>query len=189
MTDCVCGTCPACRAADREIDRQLTPPTTPPGPLSERVQRILAEGAGHQPPPEPDPQPEPKPKPVKKPRAPRSRAKHLEPTPCARCGGLRAVIAKGRGRVLAGSGDLCEVCDGKDRYTAVLAADADGTKPIPKGERLRLTQALDRILVDGRAFHPNADHGALSGFTYYGCRCPHCCTAKKSIKSKESTPA
>lgn len=181
-TDCVCGVCRDCRIADRDINRLLTgPPVTTPGPLSERVRLILAEPVTT-----PAVRKPAKKKPTVAEGRPRRTNTYTE-TPCTRCGGMRAVMKIGRGYVLSGRGDLCEVCDGETTIPAKLAAHESGEQLLVQNERLRLTRWLERVLRDGRAYHPKAPHGSLYGYGQYGCRCAPCRAAKSTDKKERTT--
>lgn len=54
------------------------------------------------------------------------------------------------------------------------------SRPRTASERVRSYQRArlaERIEVDGVLVHPNAPHGTVSGYNYWGCRCLSCSTA------------
>lgn len=102
-----------------------------------------------------------------------------DPVPCVECGGMiGAKISGYSGWVLAAEDGKCEVCKDKPKFARWLAE----YEQIPAGartmsQRTRATKArkhLERILRDGRAFHPDARHGAGQAYLKYGCRCTAC---------------
>lgn len=51
------------------------------------------------------------------------------------------------------------------------------------GARKRSEKQAQRILMDGRPFHPHAPHGTVNGYSYYGCGCAEC-TAAQSFANR-----
>lgn len=194
--DCLCGVCPPCRRADREYTKVTA---RPPEQLSARARAIL-DDVEH-----PDPfdktrtgKPrQPKPKPSGPKRQARNQAwwdaynaarrKGVEPIECVECGQFRALAKIGRAFKVSGGDDRCEVCYDRARFAARLARHEDGVDPLHRQERIRLLRGLDRVLKDGRAYHPEAEHGTLLGYGSYGCRCELCITAKTTAKAARST--
>lgn len=50
-----------------------------------------------------------------------------------------------------------------------------------KAKRIAVRTKLhaERILINDRWFHPNANHGTSAGYITYGCRCQHCLETEK----------
>ena len=185
-TDCLCGTCGPCRRADRLHTRR--PPVTPPAELSLRAQAVLYDWTYEDPFDKAEvkkPYARVKKKVTATPKHPKvaegrpSRAKPVpEPIPCVECGELRGLAKVGPSVRVTGKEDRCEVCFDRARITARLARHENSVDPLHKNDRLRLIKALDRVLKDGRAFHPDAPHGTITGYGNYYCRCAPCVEAK-----------
>lgn len=112
------------------------------------------------------------------------------PVPCVECGELIGARRDGySGWVLAGADGKCELCVDRPKLEAYLAE----YEAIPTGERtnLQMNRAsryrrhLERILKDGRPFHPGvAKHGAAHAYIKCGCRCLDC-TAYKTEDNRK----
>lgn len=154
--------------------------------LSERALKILSEPAGF------DPGPTPKmprtrevrPKKLPRQRKPKPIVVEVVPIPCVDCGELRALASTGIGKKrLSGHSDRCEVCADIDRFKATIA---DPTTKTHKVTRCR--RSLQRVLRDGRAYHPDAPHGTINGYEMYGCRCEACRESKSAATAHYGRP-
>lgn len=102
------------------------------------------------------------------------------PVPCIECGGMiGAKISGYSGWILDARDGRCQVCADRPKFEAFLAEYEqmpDGTRT--KGQINQAKKArhhLERILKDGRAYHPNPPkHGAGQAYIKYGCRCDAC---------------
>ncbi|WP_192379315.1 hypothetical protein [Rhodococcus rhodochrous] len=184
--DCLCGVCPPCRRSLRELDRPV--PVEQPVQLSARARAIL-DGTPTAPIP-----------PTRRTSAPLTDAARERynasrrvsgnnvPTPCSECGQLRGVYDGGNGIKLSGRGTLCEVCADRHRFTARLARHENGYEPLHPQNRLRMIRALDRVLKDGRAYHPGAaQHGTTNAYNGWSCRCKPCVDAKIADRRNHRT--
>lgn len=200
MTECVCGICPPCRRELRLAARTVAKPVT----LSPLARQILAEPVGYEP-------VKPRVRPVQNRRAntiaTRRRADNAPnltsakseptPTPCAQCGELRGITKRGGGDyghyLLAGAGDLCEVCAERPKHQATI----DSYLKAPDGEKTRTGRAarrakryLARELRNGRAYSPTTpEHGNTTGYDSYGCRCEKCATWKADDNARRRAAA
>lgn len=43
----------------------------------------------------------------------------------------------------------------------------------------------ERILIDGKLVHPNAPHGTLGGYNYWGCKCEKCSECETEHKAAQ----
>lgn len=167
MSDCWCDNCAKCRKEMREMTEALrSPPQSVT--LSERALKILAEPIGYTPPPR---------KPVPKVIVPKIVDPPAVPVPCVDCGELRGRRGPAEGgwgsRALSGRDGRCELCTDAPRFRLAVA---DPTTPSPKLTRAR--RGLERVLKDGRAYHPDAPHGTNTSYDAWGCRCTPCRSAK-----------
>ncbi|WKK11938.1 hypothetical protein QYN14_25670 [Rhodococcus ruber] len=103
-----------------------------------------------------------------------------DPVPCHECGGMIGPRIFGySGWVLSGADGLCEVCYDRPRLQKYLAEYRTWDQETRRKKASSATRArymLQRILVDGRAFHPDPDltHGAGHAYGKFGCRCAAC---------------
>lgn len=181
MTDC--GGCAACWRCRREM-RLIEAPIE----VSEEVRAKAAEVMARLDTP---PLPKQRAAPVRAKKAvalkaPRTRTpvkrKTLpddQPVPCLHCGGMRGLIKAAQNSqrlVLVGKDGLCEVCLDKPVLEALLAQHEAGQVKLTYERLSRARRYTQRVLKEGRAFHPEAAHG--SGYTGYGCRCIECTSAR-----------
>lgn len=104
------------------------------------------------------------------------------PVPCVDCGGMIGVKVGGySGWVLAEVDGRCEVCTDRPKAEQILAEhalmDADDQRKHKTREK-RARRMLERVLKDGRAFHPDATHGTVYAYNEWRCRCAACSGAK-----------
>lgn len=179
MTECYCGVCRPCRLAERLIGRGTTQPVT----LSEKARAILAEPVGTE-------YVQPKVSKVITPTPRKSRAL-TRPTitytgTCTQCEqprGTRQIGRSPHGVKVAGTDGMCEVCADNRKIQARLDA-GEGHRVIRAIWRIQLR----RVLRDGRAYHPDANHGTNNGYARYGCRCDVCATWKTANNRKYRKP-
>ncbi len=55
------------------------------------------------------------------------------------------------------------------------------------GARRKAQRWAERIIRGGRAFHPRARHGTVTGYGYYGCRCEACGAAAAAANRRWRT--
>lgn len=48
----------------------------------------------------------------------------------------------------------------------------------------RAARMAERTLVDGRLVHPRANHGTMTGYNNFGCRCLDCATRETERKQR-----
>ncbi len=103
-----------------------------------------------------------------------------DPVPCRECGDMIGPRIFGySGWVLSGADGLCEVCYDRPRLQEYLAEYRKWDQETRRKKSSSATRArymLQRILVDGRAFHPDPDlvHGTGHTYSKFGCRCAAC---------------
>ena len=171
--ECTCGHCRTCLRA-----------LFPPIPITDAIRaqaRAVIERL--------DAEPELRPRPPRKivsaaiqtkPRGSGSGAqeKPVE-TPCRECGGMRALLISGaRGIAVSGKDGLCEACHDRPIGLEALRAHEAGEKRLNNSKLRRTRKLVQRVLKDGRAFHPEATHGLTSSYSTYVCRCSACREAK-----------
>lgn len=104
------------------------------------------------------------------------------PVPCVECGGMiGAKVAGYSGWALAEENGRCEVCADRPKAEQTLAEyalmDAAGQRK-HKTRAKRARRMLERVLKDGRAFHPDAEHGTAYAYNEWRCRCAQCSGVK-----------
>ena len=100
-------------------------------------------------------------------------------TPCRECGGMRALgVTGGRGIGVTGKNGKCEVCADRIEGLEALRAHEAGEKQLSVSGLRRARKLIQRVLKDGRAFHPEAVHGLANSFSNFGCRCGDCRAAR-----------
>ena len=175
MTNCDgCGICRACHAL-------MFPPPTITDDQRQRAREVMERL---------DAEPEHKPRTPRKivsaavqmtkPRGGASgpQEKPVE-TPCRECGGMRALLISGaRGIAVSGKDGLCEACYDRPIGLEALRAHEAGEKRLNNSKLRRTRKLVQRVLKDGRAFHPDATHGLTSSYSTYVCRCVDCRAAK-----------
>lgn len=199
--ECVCGDCRECRRAIFGDARVVAPVT-----LSEAARAILAE------PPRPQ-QARPRPLAVVEPKEPvmkpcsgdgcSKKTRHesglcashrpapavaaepeeLVPVPCTECGEMRIVIKWGRTWALAGEDGLCELCFDRNKNAEKLRLSIAGIKVLSPSQLTRIKRMSERVMRDGRPFHPTAHkHGTAGIFSNWGCRCVPCREGKRNYR-------
>lgn len=189
--ECLCGVCPPCRRAHRAL---LTTPTTPVvlSPLAravldddqDAIDRILPTRTR----PAPQPRPvraaaaHPRPRPSATPR-PTHTSGTATPSQCPTCGETIGTKRSGRGGltiVPAAVNGQCEACGMRDHYLATVREvdairDRDGKLTAALRARRRKARLhAQRITRNGRAYHPDANHGTNHAYLHFGCRCDAC---------------
>ena len=92
---------------------------------------------------------------------------------------MRALcVTGGRGIGVSGKDGKCEVCSDRGIALEDLRAHEAGEKLLSVSGLRRARKLIQRVLKDGRAFHPGAVHGLASSFSTFGCRCSECRAAR-----------
>ncbi|AEQ21110.1 hypothetical protein E3_1900 [Rhodococcus phage E3] len=203
--ECVCGDCRDCHRAMFGETRPVAPVV-----LSEAARAILAE------PPRP-PQARPRPAAVVQPNEPAmkpcseadcsTKTRHesglcaahrpappasvnpedLVPVPCTECGEMRIVIKWGRTWALAGEDGLCELCFDRRKNAEKLRQSIAGIKVLSPAQLTRIRRMSERVMRDGRPFHPHAHkHGTAGIFSNWGCRCSTCRDGKRDYRLEKA---